>query len=287
MYYGIDVPNFGEFSDITLLVDMAQEAEQAGWDGFFLWDHISLGLYPVPIVDTWVALAAIAARTERIRLGPMVTPLPRRRPSKVAREAVSLDHLSDGRLILGVGAGAGYAWENLGEEADAKERAAMLDEALEVLTGLWTGEPFSYQGTYYQVKDTVFVPTPVQSPGIPIWVAGVWPKRSPLRRAARWDGVVPSGGDYNSFPTPEMIRDISSYIDTYRTSNDPFDIVIRGGRTTGDHTLDQSLTTPYAEAGATWWFENVLFGAEPEWDIQATRQRIRKGPPSSLSQQNQ
>lgn len=140
MYYGIDIPNFGAFSEISLLVEMAQEAEQAGWNGVFMWDHISLGLHPIPIVDPWIALAAIAAKTERIHLGPMVTPLPRRRPWKVAREAVLLDHLSGGRLILGIGAGAGYAWDDLGEVTDPKERAAMLDEALEVLAGLWKGE---------------------------------------------------------------------------------------------------------------------------------------------------
>ncbi len=280
MYFGIDVPNFGVFSDLTLLAEMAQEAEQAGWDGFFLWDHISLGTYPIPMVDPWIALAAIAAKTVRIRLGPMVTPLPRRRPWKVAREAVSLDHLSGGRLILGVGAGAGYAWDQLGEATDPKERAAMLDEALEVITGLWKGEPFSYHGAYYQVKETVFVPTPLQSPRIPLWIAGVWPKKPPFRRAAHWDGVVPSGGEYDAFLTPEMIQEMSSYIQTYRTSETAFDLIVRGGRTAGEQSAqDRSLLASYEDAGGTWWFENILFGSEPQWDVQAARERLRKGPP--------
>lgn len=280
MHYGIEMPNFGTFSDPSLLVEMAQEAEQAGWDGFFIWDHISLGLHPVPMADPWIALTAVAVKTERIRLGPMVTPLPRRRPWKVAREAVSLDHLSGGRLILGIGAGAGYAWDQLGEAADPKERAAMLDEGLEVLMGLWKGEPFSYNGIYYQVKETVFVPSPLQSPRIPIWIAGVWPKKPPFRRAAHWDGVIPTGGSYSIALTPETVRDISSYLNATRLSERPFEVVIRGQRTTGENVAhEKALLAAYEAAGGTWWFENVLFGSEPNWSAEAAHERIRKGPP--------
>jgi alkanesulfonate monooxygenase SsuD/methylene tetrahydromethanopterin reductase-like flavin-dependent oxidoreductase (luciferase family) len=145
MKFGIYLPNFGPFGDARVLADLAREAENAGWDGFFIWDHIAGG--NLPIVDPWVALAAIAIATRKIRIGTTVTPLPRRRPWKVAREAVSIDHLSGGRLTLGVGIGLGDAeWAHLGEETDLKKRGAMLDEGLSVLIGLWSGEPFSYAG---------------------------------------------------------------------------------------------------------------------------------------------
>src|SRR5947209_17503121 len=149
MRFGVTVPNFGPYFQPRTLAALAAEAEAAGWDGFFLWDHVLFG--DMPAVDPWVALSAIALATERIRLGPLVTPLPRRRPVKLARETVSLDHLSGGRLILGAGNGV-LSWEldDLDEEADLRTRAAMLDEALAVLTGLWSGRPFSHQGAHYK-----------------------------------------------------------------------------------------------------------------------------------------
>src|SRR5689334_9035085 len=150
MQYGISVPNFGAYFDPRVLAALARDAEQAGWDGFFRWDHM-LGCYPgpVPVVDPWVALAAIALATERVRIGPMVTPLPRRRPTKLARETVSVDHLSGGRLTLGVGIGAmPWEWEYLGEEPDLRSRGAMLDEGLEVLSGFTSGLPLSHHGDH-------------------------------------------------------------------------------------------------------------------------------------------
>src|SRR5438067_4066679 len=194
MRYGVSMPNFADYGDVHTLVELAREAEAAGWDGFFLWEHMIFWRdLRVPIVDPWVALAAIAAGTERISLGPMVTPVARRRPWKLARETVSLDHLSRGRLILGVGLGdpADADFGVFGEETDAKVRARKLDEGLNVLAGLWGGEPFSYRGEHYRVEETVFLPRPVQSPRIPVWVGGWWPHKPPLRRAARWDGVFP------------------------------------------------------------------------------------------------
>src|SRR5689334_13471095 len=179
---------------------MARDAEAAGWDGFFLWDHVIL--WPTPTCDPWVALAAVALATERVRIGPLVTPLPRRRITKLARETVTLDHLSNGRLVLGVGIGLGpWEWEYLGEETDLRTRGAMLDEGLELLTKLWSGEPVMHEGRFYTCRGdkgpndptpipTPFLPRPVQ-PRIPVWVAGTWPKKPPFRRAARWDGVVP------------------------------------------------------------------------------------------------
>src|SRR5512134_3855134 len=151
MHFGLYVPLFGDYADARALASLARDAETAGWEGFFLWDHVFTD-WPDRLVDPWVALTAIALNTQRIRIGTTVTPLPRRRPWKLARETVSLDHLSGGRLTLSVGIGVGQAeWEHLGEQSDPKKRGAMLDEALSVLTGLWSGEPFSYTGQYYQI----------------------------------------------------------------------------------------------------------------------------------------
>src|SRR6266704_5606931 len=186
MRYGVYVPNFGPYGDARVLAELAYEAEEATWDGFFLWDQVSKStLTPTidPMVDPWVALAAITPRTSMIRLGTLVTPLPRRRPWMVARETVSLDHLSAGRLIFGVGSGGGYFdFEALGEVSDTKTLAALLDESLEVLTGLWSGELYRHEGAAYHIKEAQFLPRPVQSPRIPIWVAAMWPSKAPLRR---------------------------------------------------------------------------------------------------------
>ena len=194
MRYGIYVQNFGDYGDPHNLLTLAREAEDSGWDGFFLWDHLLLYRHSdIPFVDAWVALGAIAARTERLRLGPLITPAARRRPWKLTREAVSLDHLSHGRAILGVGLGAppDAEFECFGEDSDDRVRARKLDEALEVIDGLWRGEDFSHQGEFYRVDNVKFVPRAIQSPRVPIWVAGFWPSKPPLRRAERWDGVFP------------------------------------------------------------------------------------------------
>src|SRR5262249_15676842 len=154
-----------------------------GWDGFFLYDQIA-SEGPKRLIDPLVALTAIALNTERIRFGPLVTPLARRRPWKVAREAATLAHLSHGRVVLGVGLGADrHEFDDLGETEDPKTRAAMLDESLDVLTGLWSGAPFSYSGQHYRLREALFLPPPVQTPRIPIWVGGIWPTRAPFRRA--------------------------------------------------------------------------------------------------------
>src|SRR5512134_2039186 len=167
--YALYMPNYGTFGDIHKLSALAVDAERCGWDGFFLWDHIApykeQPASAEPTVDPWVALAVIAVNTQRIRLGTTVTPVPRRRPWKLARETVSLDRLSGGRLILGVGIGLGDAeWDDLGEEADMRQRGQMLDEALAVITGLWSGKPFRFEGNHYHINEACFVPTPVQSP---------------------------------------------------------------------------------------------------------------------------
>jgi alkanesulfonate monooxygenase SsuD/methylene tetrahydromethanopterin reductase-like flavin-dependent oxidoreductase (luciferase family) len=280
--FAINVPNFGAFGDPHLLVELAEEAEDAGWDGFFIWDHVQ-SFVPgqrVPMVDPWVALGTIAVATSRIKLGPMVTPIPRRRPWKLARECVTVDHLSEGRLILGVGLGDPVSTEfgTFSEQTDARIRADILDEGLAVLTGLWTGEPFTFEGNHFQVRDALCWPRPVQSPRIPIWVAGWWPNRRPMRRAARWDGVVTGKLDAQGFArlTPDEILEISAYIQAHRTSDAPFDIAIGGVTPADDPGAAVEVVTPYEAAGLTWWHECVPDFNAP---LEPTLARIRQGPP--------
>ena len=287
MFFGINIPAFADFSDPRVLADLALDAETAGWDGFFIWDAMFFDPTFHPIADPWVSLAAVAMKTNTIKIGTMVTPIARRRPWKLARETVSVDRLSDGRLILGVGLGDPVQWDFgfFDEVTDPKTRAQRLDEGLEVLTGLWTGEPFHYEGSQYKVNEVIFRPTPAQVPRIPIWVGGWWPHKAPLRRAARWDGVCPVKGDGPI--TPDEWREILAYIHTQRTRSTPFDAV-HSAATPGDNrTQAASIVTPYVDAGVTWWIEPVdpwRFGwsFEVPWDPEATvrmRERVRQGPP--------
>jgi alkanesulfonate monooxygenase SsuD/methylene tetrahydromethanopterin reductase-like flavin-dependent oxidoreductase (luciferase family) len=271
MKFAINLPNFGPFGDPRLMADLAREAEAAGWDGFFIWDHV-MWTDPVnhPVTEPWVTLAAIACATTRIRLGPMITPLPRRRPWQVARQAVTLDQLSGGRLALGVGIGGDWFgdYSRFGEPADDRTHGEQLDEALEVLVGLWSGEPFSYAGKHYTVRDTQFLPKAVQ-PRIPIWVAGVWPGTKPFRRAARYDGAAPIGRGGDGDINPGSIRDLLEYIRPHRVSDRPFDVVLAGPpRSTEEYAA-------FAAAGATWYQDGFLVNDSPD-DVRA---HIRRGPP--------
>jgi probable F420-dependent oxidoreductase len=284
MRYGIYLPNFGAFGSAVAMARLAAEAEAAGWDGFFLWDHIAGS--DQPFVDPWIALAAAALATTQIRLGTTVTPLPRRRPWKLARETASLDQLSGGRLILGVGIGVGEAeWDDLGEESDLRTRGAMLDEALEVLTGLWTGEPFSYEGAYYRVREARFVPTPVQRPRIPIWVGGFWPNKAPFRRMARWDGMFPLIGDARDEEDElAQLAEAVAYVMARRESTAPFDVVCVGFTPDDDPEQGRQTVARYAEVGATWWLEMIApfrlgLGLEDVCDPEALRARVLAGPP--------
>jgi alkanesulfonate monooxygenase SsuD/methylene tetrahydromethanopterin reductase-like flavin-dependent oxidoreductase (luciferase family) len=222
MKYGVHLPNFGAFGDARVLAEMAVLAEQAGWDGFFIWDHL---LFCEPDknahVDPWVGLTAVAMRTERIIFGPLVTAIPRRRPWKLARETVSLQNLSGGRLVLGVGLGDPVEWEYrfFHEETDAKIRAEKLDEGLAILQGLWSGETFGFTGKHYQLEPMTFLPKPVKP--IPIWVGGYLPHKRPFRRAARFDGVVPGRLD-GSF-APEDVRRGACLFGTRRPHPLPLD----------------------------------------------------------------
>jgi alkanesulfonate monooxygenase SsuD/methylene tetrahydromethanopterin reductase-like flavin-dependent oxidoreductase (luciferase family) len=288
MQYGLYLPNYGVFGDVRLLADLAREAEAVGWDGFFLWDHIAEQYEDtttmLPMIDPWVALAAIAMQTEKLRIGTTVTPLPRRRPWKLARETVSIDRLSNGRLILGVGIGAGeLEWDHLGEETDLRSRGQMLDEGLDILTGLWSGEPFSYSGKHYQIEHAQFLPTPVQQPRIPIWVGGLWGNKAPFRRMARWDGMFPLFdvfGPEQHAPFKESVQ----YVQSLRSDpTNPFDI-IKMGVTPGDNSDEsRGRIQPAIDAGATWWLELMMpevyeLGHGPEaFDL--LRKRVMQGPP--------
>ena len=288
MQYGVYVPNFGPYGDARTLAELAYEAEEAGWDGFFLWDQVSRStLTPGfdAMVDPWIALTAIALRTRTILLGNLVTPLPRRRPWMVARETVSLDHLSGGRLIFGVGAGGGsFDFEALGETSDSKTLAALLDEGLEVLTGLWSGKPYQHEGRAYSIKEAQFLPRPLQTPRIPIWVAAVWPAKAPLRRAARFDGVIPIGRDLpiTAMLSPQQMQEIVRYVASQPEYTPPFEIVHMGITAGTDAAQDREVVAAYRQVGVTWWAEKILperWGSWANWPLEAMRARIRQGPP--------
>lgn len=278
MQFAIDIPNFGDFADPHLTADVAREAEAVGWDAVWVWDHVWRD-ENVPYADPWILLAAIALATERIRIGPMVTPLPRRRPWTVAREAVTLDHLSGGRFTLGVGLGAPLKeFTAFGEEADLKVRAARLDEGLEIVARCWSGERFSFRGEHYQLDDVQFLPIPVQ-PRIPIWAAATWPIQAPFRRAARLQGTWPlrRNPDGTSSPLePDDVRGIRQLTGELRTSPEPFDVLVAGVTLTDDPTAAAARAREFAEAGATWWTERINSSRGTIADM---RRRIAAGPP--------
>ena len=273
MQWGLYLLNMGPFHEPQTLVDLACAAEDTGWDGFFLADNLAAGA-GVPVVDTWSTLAAIAGQTRRIRLGPLVTALPRRHLGQLAREAVTLDHLSGGRLILGVGSGDDHwrEYSTFGPVPADRQRGAMLDEGLAVLTGLWSGRPFRFQGRYYQITDAEFVPGPVQQPRIPIWVAGKWPRPGPFRRAARWDGVCPNALDRTV--TPEEYQAMQALIRAHRTSAAPFDVVHTQLVANPQTHPAASRVAAYAATGVTWWL--AYFNENSR--VADVQQHIRLGP---------
>jgi alkanesulfonate monooxygenase SsuD/methylene tetrahydromethanopterin reductase-like flavin-dependent oxidoreductase (luciferase family) len=249
VHRGLFLAPFDELSDPSAMIDLATQAESRGWDAVFLWDHISYRPPVSAVADPWVMLSAIAARTERLRLGPMVTPLSRRRIQKVARETVTLDRLSRGRLTLGVGLGSDRNDElkPYGDVVDPRERARLLDSGLKRLADFWGGE---------------FEPRPVQQPRIPVWVAGRWPNRRPVRRAAAWDGLFPI-----ELPGPEALVELAAEVEGLRPEPArPFDLVVE--IEPGDDVR------PWQEAGATWVLTG--FGTQPRAD--EVRNAIEAGP---------
>jgi alkanesulfonate monooxygenase SsuD/methylene tetrahydromethanopterin reductase-like flavin-dependent oxidoreductase (luciferase family) len=279
MHRGIYLSSVGEFSDPVLLAELAYQAEAEGWDGVFIYDQVG---QPSAVADPWVTLAAMAMRTERIRLGTVVTPVARRRPSKLARETVTLDRLSGGRLILTVGLGwSAQEFEMFGEEGDPRVRAEKLDEGLAVLAGLWSGKPFDHAGRHYRVEGAHFTPRPVQLPRIPVWVCGTWPTaKAPFRRAARWDGVVAIlSPSENRAILPEEVRDIRVYIQQHREEDGPFDAVVILWSEGDRSEQERETVAAYAEAGVTWWLEDLT--TERFSSLREIRHRLHMGPPGA------
>ena len=260
------LPLFDDLADPVVVAGLAGEAEEAGWHGVFVWDHLRWRAPVRLVADAWITLAAVAAATERVRLGPMITPLARRRPVKVARETVTLDRLSGGRLTLGVGLGSdrfGSELSKTGEEIDDRRRGEMLDESLDILAAAWSGELVHHHGPHYTVDGIQFLPRPVQRPGVPVWAAGFPGNVKPLRRAARCQGFFPVNLGH-----PDQLAGAVAAIAGLRAHpSTPYDIAV--GLPPGTDPA------PYAEAGATWWL--------PEFDpatvsLDQVRGVLRDGP---------
>ncbi|MBF6555957.1 MAG: LLM class flavin-dependent oxidoreductase [Acidimicrobiales bacterium] len=243
MKYGLNLPTFDRMADPRLLAELAAEAEAAGWDGVFVWDHVYYRDPARAATDPWMALAAMATTTSAVALGPMVTPLARRRPHIVARQLVALDQLANGRVILGTGLGldgSGGEFIRFGEVEDIRQRAEMYDEALDLLRALLSGEPVDHRGTYFTASDVRFLPRPVQSE-LPVWIAARWPNRRPLDRAAKNQGAF-----IIDLEKPADLATACAYLEERRSGSlDSFDVVVQ--RPAGDDP------EPWREAGATWW----------------------------------
>jgi alkanesulfonate monooxygenase SsuD/methylene tetrahydromethanopterin reductase-like flavin-dependent oxidoreductase (luciferase family) len=266
MRSAIFLPPFDALADPDLVAGLAADAEEVGWHGFFVWDHITYRPPVRAVADPWVVLSAMACATEHLALGPMVTPLPRRRPAVVARQTASLDRLSRGRLVLGVGTGGDGSRElsATGEELGDRARGDMLDEHLAILRAAWSGEPVRHRGDHYVVDDVTFLPTPERPGGPTVWVGARYGNARPLRRAAQYDGVFPI-----EVEQPDQLAEVVATVQAQRTSDGPYDVAI--GRPPGTDPAG------WQAAGATWWL--VAFGIE---DLQLDRIRgvIRAGPPT-------
>jgi alkanesulfonate monooxygenase SsuD/methylene tetrahydromethanopterin reductase-like flavin-dependent oxidoreductase (luciferase family) len=255
-------------------IELARAAEAHGWDGVFTWDGIHVG-DTIEVHDPWVLMSAFAMATERVRIGAIIQPLARRRPWKVAREAVTLDHVSDGRFVLCVGLGAvdDSGWGRVGEPTDRRVRAERLDETLEILAGLWTGEPFGFAGTHYRFEPMAFLPAPIQRPRIPVWVVGAWPSERSMARALRFDGVLPNalGG---GAVTPQLIAEMRAWL-AERGKGDGFEIVVEGTTPADDPGTASDEVERWERSGASWWIESNWETFDPA----DARRRIEAGPP--------
>jgi probable F420-dependent oxidoreductase len=260
--YGLCVANIGSYADPRVAVEVAVSAEASGWDGIFLWDHLAF-VWDAPAADPWVTLAAIAARTERLRIGTAVTPVARRRPQVLAQQVATLDLLSGGRVVFGAGLGGSASeFGKFGEPTDARVRAELLDEGLELLRALWSGEEVQHRGGHYTVDGVTLRPTPVQRP-VPIWIGGNRP--ASLRRAARWDGWLADSAD----PTGMTLDpdDVAHGVAAIGRDG-PFDVAVLGQSDRGD-------PPKYERVGATWWLENVH---DRRGTIEEMQSLVRAGP---------
>lgn len=287
MRFSVNIPNFGDFADPRTVAKLAVAAEQAGWDGLFVWDHVLHRKYEGrPFGDPWMLLTAAALATSRIRLGTLVTPVARRRPQQLARQVATLDALSGGRVTFGAGLGGPIEDEyaSFGDTTDPKTLAERLDEGLDLLQRYWTGEPVDHDGRHFQARNVTLLPATVQRPRPPVWVAGFWPNRPPMRRAARWDGAVPLFDDakHGHVPPIGQVRDLVAYVRQQREdrSDAPFEIVL-GGATPGDDAAKtRDVLGPLADAGATWWDERQIQSADDGLDrLTPVLRRVEQGPP--------
>ncbi len=287
-------PTINEFSDPQNLVDLAVMTEEAGWDGYFICDHLLLdpdGF--LPLADPTVVLSAVAAVTERVKIGAMVTPISRRRPWKAAKEFATLDQLSKGRVVIGVGLGGlDQEFSNFDEDPDKKVLAKKTDEGLEIIQRLHTGEAVDFSGEIYSVRGARLLPRPDQRPRIPVWVGAMLPAKPGQRRAARWDGIMPhvmpamleesqdtTGVDMRVLmqPTTEQIREVVEFSAPLRESEDPFDVVVSGITADLDKESASKVLSDYKSVGATWWLEWLDCG-KPD-SLEEIKSLIKAGPP--------
>ena len=267
MKYGIWIRNLGKLAP-NLVVEYAVEAEEAGWDGVFLSDVFGEGGFS----DPWIILAGIATQTGKISLGSWVTPLARRQPWQVALDLATLDQMSNGRVIFGAGLGVPDDFTKLGLPADGKIRAEKLDEGLEIINGLWSGDSFSFKGKYYNINNVELPVVPFQKPRIPILLGGWWPNKKPFKRGARWDGIMPY---WNSLPGPIPEKDLRDAVNYYKENAvAPGEIIIPYS---GDLSKDYSELC--RDVGATWLLAE---GLGEKGKVTLDMNKIKQGPPSVL-----
>ncbi len=288
MRYSVNIPNFGDFADPRAVATVAIAAEEAGWDGLFVWDHVVHDKHArsgQAFADPWILLTAAALATSRLRLGTMVTPVARRRPEQLARQVATLDSLSGGRMIFTAGLGGPIEDEfgSFGDTTDPVVLAERLDEGLDLLERYWSGEPVNHAGRHYQVRDVTLLPPSTQRPRPPVWIGGFWPHRRPMRRAGRWDGAVPLFTDarHGVVPPADQVRDLVAYIRRHREgrAERPFEFVL-GGASPGDPAKSRGVIEPLAEAGATWWDERQLQTTDDVHRLTPVLRRINQGPPA-------
>lgn len=270
MKFGVVLPDL----DARLLASFAQDAEAAGWDAVFTWDGIGGGINP------WVALTAVAMATTRLRFGTMLTAPTRRRPWQLASETATLDRLSNGRLILAVGLGAiDTGFDKYGEATERKIRAKRLDESLEIITRLWSAEPFSYKGEHYNLREVVGQ-KPAQSPRVPIWVVGALGYEKSLNRVARYDGLLPAklAEDHSLLPVfPDDLKVMKGYIEGKRSNSFPLDVVMEAETPGDDQAKAVEIIQPFVDAGTTWWLESVWDTPWKQGGLEGMRQRVKQG----------
>ena len=286
MRYSVNIPNFGDFADARAVARLAEAAEAAGWDALFVWDHVvhdKLRRVGQPFGDPWMLLTAAALATSRLRLGPLVTPVARRRPEQLARQVATLDGLSGGRVVFGAGLGGPIEDEfaTFGDTTDPVVLAERLDEGLDLLCRYWSGQRVDHDGTHYRVRDAALLPATVQQPRPPVWIAGYWPNRRPMRRAARWDGAVPlfESARHGHAPSAAEVGELARFIAAERVdrATEPFELVVGGA---SDPARAADLVGPLRDAGATWWDEREVQTTPDHHRLEPVLRRVEAGPPA-------